>query len=185
MISTVAGRGHCSVRSSVCVLVLKHHINYIKDKIAKSVGILKRLKYSLPENTLNTLYNTLILPYLNYCNIIWANNKRMQPLLMLQKCSMRIISHSSNNTHALLFTIRIALGCTSCSVGTEVRSHIDCDSWWTSLAACRPKDWIQDVCLSVQMSPRSRSRVPVGTYGDSCDGCRSAVPNLSGAVTPW
>ena len=81
----------------------KHHINYIKGKIAKSVGILKRLKYRLPENTLNTLYNTLILPYLNYCNIIWVNNKptRLQPLLMLQKCSMQIISHSSYNTHAL------------------------------------------------------------------------------------
>ena len=81
----------------------KDHINYIKGKIAKSVGILKRLKYRLPENTLNTLYNTLILPYLNYCNIIWANNKptRLQPLLMLQKCSMRIIRHRSYNTHAL------------------------------------------------------------------------------------
>ena len=81
----------------------KHHINYIKGKIAKSVRILKRLKYCLPEKTLNTLYNTLMLPYLNYCNIIWANNKptRLQPLLMLQKCSMRIISHSPYNTHAL------------------------------------------------------------------------------------
>ena len=81
----------------------KHHINYIKGKIAKSVGILKRLKHRLPEKTLNTLYNTLILPYLNHCNIIWANNKptRLQPLLMLQKCSMRIISHSPYNTHAL------------------------------------------------------------------------------------
>ena len=78
-------------------------INYIRNKIAKNVGILKRLKYRLPGKLLNTLYNTLILPYLNYCNIIWANNKssRLQPLFKLQKRSMRIINNSPYNTHAL------------------------------------------------------------------------------------
>ena len=39
----------------------KHHIKYRKIKIAKNVGISKRLKYRLPENTLNTLCNTLSL----------------------------------------------------------------------------------------------------------------------------
>ena len=84
-------------------LTWKNHINYIKNKIAKNVGILKRLKYRLPGKLLNTLYNTLILPYLNYCNIIWANNKssRLQPLFKLQKRSMRIINNSPYNTHAL------------------------------------------------------------------------------------
>ena len=79
------------------------HINNYIQKAKLPKGILKRLKYRLPENTLNTLYNTLIFPNLNYCNIIWANNKltRLQPLLTLQKCSMRIITHSPYNTHAL------------------------------------------------------------------------------------
>jgi hypothetical protein len=44
----------------------KNHIYYIKGKIAKNVGIIKRLKFSLPLKTLNTLYGTLVLPYLNY-----------------------------------------------------------------------------------------------------------------------
>ena len=60
----------------------------------------------------------------------------------------------------------------------SIHAPIQCHS---SLAACRPKDWIPDVCLSVQMPPRSRSRVPVGTYGDSCDGCRSSPPTIGGA----
>ena len=65
----------------------KNHIEYIAKKIAKRVGIIKRIRHTLPLKTLNTLYNTLILPYLNYCNIIWANNKPscLRQLLMLQK----------------------------------------------------------------------------------------------------
>ena len=81
----------------------KNHINYIKAKIAKNVGIIRRLKYLLPESTLNTLYNTLVLPYLNYCNIIWASNKptRLQPLLLLQKRAVRSITRGSYNAHSL------------------------------------------------------------------------------------
>ena len=57
----------------------------------------------MAEHTLNTLYNTLVLPYLSYCNIIWANNKptRLKPLLILQKRCMRIITNSHYNAHAL------------------------------------------------------------------------------------
>ena len=73
------------------------------------------------------------------------------------------------------------LSFTSCSAGTEVRSYFNCDSWWSSLAPCRPKDRIQDVCLGVQMPPRSRSRVPVGAYGDCCYGCWSSPPTIGGA----
>ena len=81
----------------------KNHIEYIAKKIAKSVGIIKRIRHSLPLETLNTLYNTLILPYLNYCNIIWANNKPncLRPLLLLQKKVMRINTASAYNAHAL------------------------------------------------------------------------------------
>ena len=65
----------------------KSHIEYITKKVAKSIGIIKRVHNCLPTDTLNTLYNTLVLPYLNYCNMIWANNKTtyLKPLLILQK----------------------------------------------------------------------------------------------------
>ena len=79
-----------------------NHINYIENKIAKNVGIIKRVRYLLSEKTLNTLYNTLVLPYINYCNIIWANNKptRLQPLLLLQKRCMRVITNSPYSSHS-------------------------------------------------------------------------------------
>ena len=63
---------------------------------------MNRLKFLLSEKTLLSLYSTLVLPYLNYCNIIWANNKpsRINPLLLLQKRLVRIITNSTYIAHS-------------------------------------------------------------------------------------
>ena len=80
----------------------KSHITYIRGKIAKNIGKMNRLKFRLSEKTLLSLYGTLVLPYLNYCNIIWASNKpsRINPLLLLQKRSVRIITNSAYTAHS-------------------------------------------------------------------------------------
>ena len=97
-------------------LTWKPHTDNVTKKVAKSVGIIKRVRHCLPVDTLNTLYNTLILPYINYCNIIWARNKvtkinkyteqqqqstRLHALFVLQKKIVRIITLSPYNSHAL------------------------------------------------------------------------------------
>ena len=81
----------------------KNHINYIEEKIAKNIGIIKRVEHCLSEKTMNTLYNTFVLPYLSYCNIVWAKNHptHLKPLLLLQKRCMRVITNSPYRTHAL------------------------------------------------------------------------------------
>ena len=63
------------------------HINYISNKISKSVAILRLLKYIFPKNILKTLYLTLVYPYIIYCNIIWgsASKTALRPLILLQK----------------------------------------------------------------------------------------------------
>ena len=43
------------------------HINHISLKVSKAIGMLYRLKSIYPHRVLLTLYNTLILPYFNYC----------------------------------------------------------------------------------------------------------------------
>ena len=70
------------------------HINQISQKISKSVSILKMLKHTFPTSALKTLYHSLIYPYFNYCNLIWggAANTHLEPLILLQKKSIRIIS---------------------------------------------------------------------------------------------
>ena len=41
----------------------KQHITKIANTIPKTIGIINNLKYELPENTLLTIYNSLILPH--------------------------------------------------------------------------------------------------------------------------
>ena len=48
------------------------HINHISAKVSKNIGILKKISHLLSTSVLLQLYNTLVLPYLNYCNMIWT-----------------------------------------------------------------------------------------------------------------
>ena len=45
----------------------QEHRLYIANKISKNVGILSKLCVMLPEKELFMLYNSLILPYVQYC----------------------------------------------------------------------------------------------------------------------
>ena len=49
------------------------HLSSISSQTARGIGILYRIKNLLSKRTLLSLYNTLILPYINYCNIAWGN----------------------------------------------------------------------------------------------------------------
>ena len=48
------------------------HINNIKSKISKCIGILYKLRFHIPSSVLFTLYNSLVLPYLSYCIVVWG-----------------------------------------------------------------------------------------------------------------
>ena len=47
------------------------------------------------------LYNTLILPYLNYCNIAWARsgNNKLHSLIVTQKRAIRVCTYSHPRAH--------------------------------------------------------------------------------------
>ena len=85
------------------------HILLVKNKIAKIIGVIKRLKNTLPMNSLRALYNALLLPHLNYGAIVWAGGYKtpLQKILILQKKAIRIIAglhylaHTSKLFHKL------------------------------------------------------------------------------------
>ena len=54
-------------------LNFKLHIEYIRLKMSKSLGILSRARKILMQKTLLDLYYTFIYPYLTYCNEVWGN----------------------------------------------------------------------------------------------------------------
>ena len=74
----------------------KNHITHISAKLSRSIGILSRLKYILPFNVLKMLYNSIIVPHLNYCNVIWGHTFKsyLEKLYLLQKRAIRIITKS-------------------------------------------------------------------------------------------
>ena len=75
------------------------HIQYIKCKIAKGIGIICKARKLLNSKTLCTLYYCFVYPDLNYCVEVWGDTFKtyLQALVKLQKRVLRIISYSKWN----------------------------------------------------------------------------------------
>ena len=74
-----------------------HHISIISKKISKVIGILTKLKHTLPVEILVTIYNSLLLPHLNYGALLWE--KCSGKLFVLQKKAVRAIMCCRFNAH--------------------------------------------------------------------------------------
>ena len=72
------------------------HIQKVHSYVSRNIGILYKLQDFLNEKSLFTLYNGLVLPHINYCNIIWGNcgQTKINSILLLQKKALRIVTHS-------------------------------------------------------------------------------------------
>ena len=83
-------------------LSFRVHIELICTKITKNIGLLYRISVSCPKIMGRRLYYAFILPYMNYCNIIWggAAKVHLDKLLKLQKRAVRIITGSSYLEHS-------------------------------------------------------------------------------------
>ena len=77
----------------------KEHINSVKAKLSRSIGIIYRASVSLDVKSLRILYCSLCLPYLNYCVEVWGNtySTNILPIVILQKKVLRVI----NKVHRL------------------------------------------------------------------------------------
>ena len=92
-------------------LCWKPHVDYVRAKMAKSISIIRRVRYVLNPTSLHTLYCAmillvlLILPYLYYCSEVWGNTYKttIKPLITLQKRAIRVINNVGHldHTHSL------------------------------------------------------------------------------------
>ena len=82
-------------------LAWKDHVSNVTKKVAKGIGILKRTSPVLEEKQMRMLYNSLILPHLNYCNIIWGNTyeSTLKPLVTMQKSAIKLIAQAGFREH--------------------------------------------------------------------------------------
>ena len=82
-------------------LNFQFHINHIKSKISKSIGILYKLNSFIPKKILQTLYESLIKPFITYGIEAWysAPDYIINRIRVLQKKSIRAICNLPYNSH--------------------------------------------------------------------------------------
>ena len=74
-------------------LTFKEHIEYVAKKLAIGIGFLYRGREVLNYKQLTLLHNTILLPHITYCNLIWGINypTSINKLYILQKRAARVI----------------------------------------------------------------------------------------------
>ena len=82
-------------------LTWKNHIDCISKTVSRNIGVINKLKYSVPTRILHSLYCTLISPYLSYAILIWGNTCKsyLDKLVKLQKWAIRTVSSSHYRSH--------------------------------------------------------------------------------------
>ena len=89
----------------------EHNIQYIKNKISKSIGILINIRPYLDKVTLRNQYFTFVYPYLLYCVEVWGNacDTHLDPIIKIQKKCVRVItfSHYLEPTESLFKDLKI------------------------------------------------------------------------------
>ena len=79
-------------------LTWKAHTSHITKIVSKYNGIIRKVRPFLNSESVHTLYihNTLILPYLTYCTIVWGdkNNSNLNSLFITQKKIVRTCTNS-------------------------------------------------------------------------------------------
>ena len=87
-------------------LTWNEQIGFISTKIKRNVGMMKRVRDSIPKDSLITLYKSLVEPYFRYCNTVWGRcgKSYIDKLQTLQNRAARIVARVSyeDADHAIL-----------------------------------------------------------------------------------
>ena len=92
-------------------LAWDYHLNYIKNKIAKGIGIICQARKNLNESCLKTLYYSFLYPYLCYCIEVWgaAAMKYLKSIFLMQKRAVRLISSAGFRDHTRPLFVNLGL----------------------------------------------------------------------------
>ena len=86
------------------------HVTHVRKKISKNLFLLKSIKCFLPLSARKLFYDSYILPYFDFCSIIWGNCPKyvLADLEKIQKRAARIILNQYINTrsHVLFSELR-------------------------------------------------------------------------------
>ncbi|ESO01073.1 hypothetical protein HELRODRAFT_175100 [Helobdella robusta] len=65
----------------------RHISSMFQRKMAKALGVINKVRFYVPRRTLNMLYNAICVPYISYCNVVWAGTYRTitDPIRLIMK----------------------------------------------------------------------------------------------------
>ena len=77
------------------------HIGNLCKRVGKILNYMCRLKYFISASNLKTIYNTIVLPYFDYADVVWhsANKCLLEQLQKLQNRAARIILNVNPYDH--------------------------------------------------------------------------------------
>ena len=69
--------------------------------MSKSIAIIHKSRFFLSSHSLRTLYNSMILPYIYYCNLDWGctYKSNLKRIVILEKRALRIVSKPRCDAH--------------------------------------------------------------------------------------
>ena len=70
------------------------HVDIMSKKVNQRIGVIKRIKYLLPIEARQTIYNSLIIPLFDYGDILWGkknNETLMNQLQTLQNKAAKVL----------------------------------------------------------------------------------------------
>ena len=88
------------------------HIEVVSSKISKNIGIVAKLRHILPQKLICGLYQTLVNPYISYCNLVWAlphEITNLKKILRIPKKYCRIITFSKFNEHSRPLFVKLSI----------------------------------------------------------------------------
>ena len=56
-------------------LTWDEHVSKVLTSMSRCIGIMLKVKYYVSLQTLLTIYNSILLPHVTYCNIVWGSFK--------------------------------------------------------------------------------------------------------------
>ena len=79
----------------------KQHIQYIKSKLSKGIGILTKIRHFAPQNVLISLYYSFIESYTNYNILNWSATpaSNLESIRMSIKKAIRVITFENKYEH--------------------------------------------------------------------------------------
>ena len=116
------------------------HITNISNKITKTMGIMNRIKKSIPQQILNLMYNSLILPHIYFCITAWGF--KCNRIFTLQKKALRIITKIKLNSHTEPLFRELSM------LKVEYIFQMQCLKLYYNVINERTPDFFSRICLN-------------------------------------